>query len=559
MKQFGRINPLGALALVLAVTLGFGARAAGSNASPCFNVRDYGALGDGSTLATAAITQAVRACHDAGGGTVAFPAGIYVTGTFELLGNVTLQLQSGAVIQGSKQLADYGVKTDFIAKGQSGQSGEGLRAGIIIANKADNIAILGPGTIDGQGTYFVDVNKSHDGEPPDFDKQRTRQGGDFMNPKFGTSDGPVRPWMPWSDRPGAMIILANCKNVLVRDVTLKDSHNWTLNITECEDVAVRGINVLNNLLIPNNDGINITAKNARISDCHISAGDDAIAANDCERLTVSNCVLRSRSSAIRFTGGRACAFQNLVIYDSNRGIGIFGSARDVLFSDLLIQTRLHTGHWWGKAEPIHISTNLRREAVAEPPIQNVRFSNIVAEGESGILVYGTESRHIRDLVFDRVRLRLKGGANSAAFGGNFDLRGVGGGLELAIFAHPIPGFYCQYVDGLQIRECQVEWADALPEYFSDALACEHFTNLVIDGFSGRQAQATAGAAIALHQGAGVSIRNSSATRGTGTFLLLDDVQEQRLFANNDLSEARQASEPARASFTMVGNRLPQGK
>lgn len=558
MKRLMRLLPFSLVALACATILIPPVCAAGALTSASFSVRDYGAAGDGRAIETAAITKAIRACNQAGGGTVLFPAGTYVTGTFELLSNVTLSVQAGAVIKGSKDLADYGVKTHYGIKGLSGQSGEGLRAGIIIAHQAENIAILGPGTIDGEGTYFVDVNKPHDGEPPDYDKRLTRQGGDFMSPKFGTADGPVRPWMPWKDRPGAMIILADCKNVLVRDVTLRDSHNWTLNIAECDGVVVSGINVLNNRLIPNNDGINITAKNARISDCHISAGDDAIAANDCEHLVVSNCVLRSRSSAIRFCGGQACSFQNLVIYDSNRGIGIYGSAHDVSFSDVLIQTRLHTGHWWGKSEPIHISTSLRRDAAPEAPIQNVWFSNIVADGESGILVYGTESQPIRDLSFDRIKLRIRGGAKSDAVGGNFDLRGIGGGPELAIFAHPIPGLYGQYVDGLKIRGFELEWIDPVPSYFSDGIYVEHFTNLVIGDFTGRQAQpAGAGAAISLHHGATVTIRDCAAAPGTGTFVLLDEVRDQRLFAQNDLANARQATEPAHTEFTMTGNDIPK--
>ena len=71
------------------------------------DVRSFGAAGDGGTLDTAAITKAIRAASAAGGGTVAFPPGVYATGTFELLSNVTLEVRAGAVIQGSKNLADY--------------------------------------------------------------------------------------------------------------------------------------------------------------------------------------------------------------------------------------------------------------------------------------------------------------------------------------------------------------------------------------------------------------------------------------------------------------------
>lgn len=101
-------------------------------------------------------------------------------------------------------------------------------------------------------------------------------------------------------------------------MTLKDSHNWTLNLAGCENVEVHGLNVLNNLLIPNNDGINITARNTRISDCNIWAGDDAIAANRCENLAVANCILVSRSSAIRLSGGKYCTFLSVEDVEDQR-------------------------------------------------------------------------------------------------------------------------------------------------------------------------------------------------------------------------------------------------
>ena len=519
-----------------------------------FNVRDYGATGDGRTLETPAITRAIKACAAAGGGTVLFPAGKYVSGTFELFSHVTLNLESGAVILGSTNLSDYGSKKEYgIEESEAGQSGEGLKTGIIVANHAEDAGITGHGVIDGRGTYFVDVNVPHHGEPPDFDSRYTRQGNDFLSPKFGNADGPVRPWMAWTNRPGVLITFVNCTSVFLRDVTIKDSHNWTINIGKCENVEVSGIDVLNNLLIPNNDGIDISAKNARISDCNIRAGDDAIAANRCENLTVANCILVSRSSAIRFGAGRFCTFKNLVINESNRGIGIYGSADTVLFSDILIQTRLHTGHWWGKSEPVYISVQ-PNDNPSERQIKNIRFSNIMAESESGILIYGTASSVIRDISFDRLKLRIKGGAADAAVGGNFDLRGLGGGLQTAIFKHDIPGMYCQYVDGLQIHGFELEWADDLPDYFSDGIHCEHFNDLTIDGFVGRQAQLLEqGAAIALLHGDKVSIRNCEAAEGTGTFLSVEDVKDQRLFVNNDLTNAKNPTKPAQLNFKMSGN------
>lgn len=539
----------------IAILLAFGAPRAkcAQKPSAVFDVREYGAAGDGKTLDTAAIDKAIQACNQAGGGTVVFTPGEYVTGTFVLLSHVTLRLEAGAVIVGSIDLADYKLKSEFNLGNQAGH-GEGSRLGLIVATEAEDIAIVGRGTIDGRGTYFVGANTPHN--TLDYEPRLTRQGDDFMSVKSLPWDGPLEPAMAWNDRPGALIVLSNCKNITIRDLTLRDSHNWTLHLFGAEDVVISGIRIVNNLLIPNNDGINIYAKNARISDCYISAGDDAIAATDCENLTVTNCTLISRSSGIRFGAGKYCTFQNLVIRDSNRGIGIYGSADHVLFSDILMQTRLFNGNWWGKGEPIFIMSRAAASS-GSAPIDEVRFSNIIAEGEAGIVLYGGGPGSIRNLLFDRVKLRLKRGPGSAVVGGNFDLRGTSAGV--GIVKHDIPAFFCHNVDGLQIRRFEVEWADSLPEYFTEAIYCEQFTNLTIDGFAGRQARPSAGAAIVLKDGNKVSITNSEAAPNTGTFLSLDGVEDLRSFLNNDLSQATQAISPARSKFKIVsGNGLGGG-
>lgn len=522
-----------------------------------YNVTRYGAIGDGKTLDTPAITRAIEAASKNGGGTVFFPAGTYVTGTFELLSNVTLRLGDGSVLEGSRDTSQYKLKSYFKLRAyKSGQSGEGLRAGIIVANHANNIAIVGHGTIQGNGMYFMNPKTPHYGG--DFVKSMTWQGEAFLSPKFGDSDGPIKPWMPWADRPGALIILAQSENVLVKDITIKDSPNWTVNIEDCKNVEVRGINILNSPLIPNNDGINIMAKNARISDCNIWTADDGIAANECDNLTVTNCVISSRSSAIRFDGGRYCTFDNLIFRDTNRGIGVYDSARYVLFSNIIMQTHQFTGDWWGKAEPIYVVVRLEQPFNGRTLIKDIRFTNITANAEDGIIIYGTRDNVIKNITLDHIRLKIKGGAHADAVGGNFDLRGLGANPALSLFKHDIPGIYAQYVDGLHIDDFKLEWADSLPPYFSNGIYCEHFKDIRIDGFSGRQAQLHGSkATITLEHGEDVSIMNSSAPKGTGTFLYLKDVKDRRQFLGNDLRDARRPSEPSGAGFmAMSGNLLP---
>jgi len=148
-----------------------------ANATPVYNILDYGAKGDGTTINTTAINKAIQTCHANGGGTVEIPQGTFVSGTVILLSNVELHLDMGAVLLGSKDTADYMLQpTTLFTEGYN-------RYGLLYANNAENIAITGFGEINGRGTYFMNgLDKPHMGH--DFDRRFTRQGADFM--KEGT-------------------------------------------------------------------------------------------------------------------------------------------------------------------------------------------------------------------------------------------------------------------------------------------------------------------------------------------------------------------------------------
>jgi len=205
-------------------------------ATGVINAIDQGALGDGTTLNTAAFRKSVAACVKQKGGTIYVPAGIYRTGPIQLQSNITLRLEAGAVLLGSEVVADYRVDG-------------GRSRPLVWAENAVNMAICGLGTIDGRGDTFMHLDKPRT-EANDFERRFTRQGEDFMSPKFGTSDGPVT----YSPRPNRLVAFYNCKHVTMRDVLLKDAPCWTLNFADCAYVDVDGVKVLNNPVIPNNDG-----------------------------------------------------------------------------------------------------------------------------------------------------------------------------------------------------------------------------------------------------------------------------------------------------------------
>jgi len=541
-----------------------------------YNIKDFGALADGVTVNSAAIQKAINTCHEAGGGTVTIPAGVFVSGTIRLLSNVNLYLEAGAVLSGSLNLADY--------------TFEGEEHGLIFADEAVNISITGSGEILGNGTHFMLLNKSHISE--DFERSMTRQGEKFMPADQLFADGPVA----YTRRPDMLLVILKCENVLLSDVTFRDAPSWTIRLGDCDNVAVRGINIMNNLLIPNSDGIHCTtSRNVRISDCDIRAGDDAIIVTGfglktdvsgdysarevytdrtignktgyAENVTVTNCVLTSRSSGIRVGYGdnsiRNCTFQNIIIYGSNRGIGVFardlGSIENILFSDIIIQTRLHSGHWWGKGEPIHVSAIPQAEGYELGQIKNIRFSNILAEAETGIVVWGTESKPALDVHFDHIQLKINDSPLNAEYGGNFDLRPTRNPGE-KIFKHDIPGLYANHINNLVIKDLKLEWANKLPEFMNHAIHCEHFVDVLIDGFSGRQPHLNDNrAAIALNDGSGVIVRNCVAEPGTGIFLSHQNVTRMQMFVNNDMSLVKKVLEPEKSEFLMQGNVLKVGK
>jgi hypothetical protein len=528
-----------------------------AQSTPVCNVRAFGAKGDGTTLDTPAIASAIEACVKQGGGTVYFAPGRYVIGTLQLSSHIHLLLESGAVLVGSHDIANYLPSPPFGFAHHYGVdiTGEGAVLGMLIAKNANDISIDGGGEIDGQGDSFMQAQTSHGGN--DYDEQSVRSPEKFRAAMTSLEYGPVEP----DHRPGTMIVFFHCANIQLHGITLRSSPNWTLHLQDVEGASISGIQILNNPKVPNNDGIDcMQCRHVRISDCDIETGDDDFAIVGSEHVNVSNCSIASRSAAIRLESTQLSTFTGLSM-DTNRGIAIFANAYanqqdratdNVTFSDIVIRTHLIPGGWWGKAEPIYIAVQpCTAGAACSPRVRNVVFNNITAQAENGVLLWGGAGTPITGVEFNGVRLHMIAPtpAMSESIGGNLDLRWTATTPRDGIVKSDIPAFYAKQVTGLRLRDVQVDWADTMPTYFSDGLRVDDFSDLNIDSYSGRQAGIATGAAIALHNGSGVAITNSRASPGTSTFLQLDNVQDRRVFVNYDLSAAKQILDPAGQSFT----------
>lgn len=456
------------------------------------NILDFGAKADGKTVNTVAIQSAINSCHDAGGGRVEISAGLFLSGTINLQSNVELHLQAGAVLRGTSNLKDYNYNNQ--------------RVGLIYTENAENVSVTGTGTIDGNGDAFMKLEEfkviSEEG------KQFSRQKEKFRVIPGTLSDGPVVPL----ERPYQMIIFSNCRNVLIRDVTVSNSPFWTIHLADVNGGVISGVNINNNLLIPNNDGIDLTScSNINVSDCNISGGDDGFAitgyahhfdlpgyknlVHDSENINVSNCNIVSRSSGIRIGGWdqnhmRNYNFNNINITSSNRGIVL--TVRDsagignMHFNNIFIETRLHTGDWWGNGEPIQVAALRGTPNVKLGVIRNVTFSNITARSEAGIVVYSSNESEIANLQFRDVNLKIMNSKLNDFSGGNFDLRPVSD-PRLSLFAHDISGLFAKGVRQMSIRNFRLEWDNQKQDFFTHGIEAEDFDELEIIDFHGQPA------------------------------------------------------------------------
>ncbi len=260
-----------------------------------FNVREFGAVGDGQTRDTAALQGAIDACSAAGGGLVYFPAGRFLSGTISLKDNVTLHLSPSAVLLGSPEAGDY-VAKPFPARDLD--IGGFEIWSLVHADGAKNIGIEGPGTIDGNGKTF----------PPRAKIQ-----------PLDVASG-VRP---------RAVFLKDCQRVTVRDVRIANSAMWSLHLARCENVFVESISVFTEFFVQQ-DGIVIdSSRDVRIAFCTVNTVDDALIFKSsfpqrCENITITGCVLTCQSSAIKFGtqslgGFRNIAISNCVAYDCRLG------------------------------------------------------------------------------------------------------------------------------------------------------------------------------------------------------------------------------------------------
>lgn len=385
------------------------------------DMKQAGAVTDGTQLNTELINTTIDRLNQAGGGTLFFPAGNYLTGSIRMKSNITLELEAGAVLKFSDNFDDYLPYVEMRYEGVMMKSFQPL----IYAVDAENITIKGEGTLDGQGKawwteFFRVIVDLRDNGKRDINRyQPMFEKANDMAALYAETN---QDWHNTLDRRfmrPPFIQPIRCKNVRIEGVKIVNSPFWTVNPQFCDNVTVKGITI-HNEPSPNTDGINPeSCRNVHISDCHISVGDDCITIKSgrdlqarkigvpCENITITNCTMLSGHGGVvigsEMSGGvKKVTISNCIFDGTDRGIrlkstrGRGGVVEDIRVSNIVMSNI--------KKEAIVFNlkySKMPQEPKSErtPEFRNIYVSGLTVRGvQTPLKVVGLEEAPIEGIV-----------------------------------------------------------------------------------------------------------------------------------------------------------------
>ena len=483
------------------------------------SVLDHGAVPDGKTLCTAAIQKAIDAAGaDDGGGTVRFPEGTFLSGALVMRSGVTLLLDEGATLLGSRDREQYYVSRPDDAEG------ERAFRNLIHGKDLHDIAIRGAGTIDGNGDAFRDK-----------EKRRTKN-----------------------------IYFESCRNVLIEGVRLRSAGCWMQHYRFCENLTIRNIDVFNHVAF-NNDGLNVdSCRDVVIANCRVDSDDDAIVlkslSNDpCRNVRIADCTISSHCNALKMGTESGGGFINVTIsnctvsspqhsekiYGRQRGLaGIAleivdgGTMEGISVSDVTIE---------GVSVPIFIRLGNRARPYVkgtEPGVgtlRDVRLKNITATSTSaiGCSITGLPGHPVEDIVLENISLEFEGGGTREDATREIPERETSYPESTMFGALPAYGLYCRHVKGLRFTGLELR-TDELD--LRHAMVFDDVEQVTVDGL---QAQFSPGAApmILMRQVRGAQLRRCSPLSPVDTLLRVEGEQTADIvLEDSDLSKVRQVAD-----------------
>jgi len=437
-----------------------------------YNVRNFGALGDGKNLDSPAINKTIEECAKTGGGTVLVPAGTYLSGSIHLKSNINLYLDAGAVILGAPQeLNAYDPPEPFEGKAYQDGGHTYFHNSLIWGENLTNVSITGPGMINGGGL--------------------TRRDKEVGKGSIGLGD--------------KAIALKQCRHVLIRDLTIFHGGHFAIIATGCDDVAIDNVTI-----DTDRDGINLDCcRGVTVSNCRINApNDDALCPKSSlalgrpvitENITIVNCQVsgyeegtlldgtrkpsRVKNGRIKFGTESNGGFRNITIANCTfrecRGLALEevdgGIMENISISNI---TMMEVDDY-----PIYITLGRRNrgpDSVTVGKVRNILISNVIATGidtMSGVHITGLPGYNVENVRLQNIRLSYKGGGTKA------DAERVPPELDKGypeprrIGVTPAYGVFARHVTGLELSDIRLEFEK---EDLRPAIVCVDVDGLEID-------------------------------------------------------------------------------
>jgi polygalacturonase len=418
-----------------------------------FNIKSFGAIGDGLMLNTKNINDAIAACSKKGGGVVLVPGGLWLTGPVEMKSHVNLHIMPGALLQFTSNFDEYPLVEGSYEGRRSARNQSPIHA-----TNAINIAITGKGVIDGNGDVWRMVGKDKLTEAEW--KRKVASGGSISN------DGKV--WFPSSKtrlaneqkrtaamQPGQtlkdfedikdflrpnLLVFTNCKRVLLEGVTFQNSPAWCLHPILCEDLTIRNVFVKNPDYAQNGDGLDVeSCKNVLIEGSTFDVGDDGICIKSgkdeegrkrgkpTENVVIRNNVVYKGHGGFVIGSEMSGGARNIFVYDCSfigTDIGLrFKTARgrggvvenifvkNIRMTGIVHDAILFDMYYFMKPPKPNEKVASPSVTEATPQFQNFYINNIVCIGaERGIFLRGLPEMNIQNIQLNDIVLQTTKGA-----------------------------------------------------------------------------------------------------------------------------------------------------
>ena len=429
-----------------------------------YNVRDFGATGDGANLDHIAINRAIDSCVANGGGRVTVPAGTYLCGSIRMKSNVELHIAAGATILAAPaSMKAYDKPEEWEGPAYQDGGHTYFHNSLIWAENQHNVSITGHGTIDGKG----------------LTKKDTEKGGNLMGGSIGTGD--------------KAIALKNCRNILIRDITIFRGGHFAIITTGCE------LGTVDNVTIDTNrDGFDIDCcKYMTVSNCKINTpSDDALVLKSsyalkrpvlCEHIAITNCIITGYKLGSLLDGSYIPEKVNWVCGRFKLGTESNGGYRNISLSNCTFNyssglafesvdrgimenitvdniTMSHVHHY-----PIYITTGCRNRGPKEftHPSRgaDIQISNVVADDVdsiAGIIVTGMPGEPLRNIALNNIRISYRGGGKAELAKREYREQGTNYPEPKFAGATPAYGLYARHVDGLEVNH--VTFRTERPDY-----------------------------------------------------------------------------------------------